>query len=193
MRNGKLLTFLIIIAILFTGGLYFIPSSFKPLVDTSLYFHSALLQANAAILSIIGVFFIFYLQNIKTKLSDIDSYLESLRSESNEVNEFLLMSEDTRLKHVNEVIKNKENKNDTDPMLIEWAEFKEKVNGFKQYIKAPTILLAFSIGFHASFLALSEIIICDFSIGFLFIPSLICFQIYILTIVVRTIIDIMTK
>lgn len=44
---------------------------------TSIYFYSALLQANAAILAIVGVFGIFKIQSIQTKIDSMKNWISS--------------------------------------------------------------------------------------------------------------------
>ncbi len=43
--------------------------------NTSLYFYSALLQANAAIIALVGLYTIFHLQNVNSTIEIIKSSL----------------------------------------------------------------------------------------------------------------------
>ena len=99
-----LLGIIIIVAITVSVFLGLPENFYSP--STSLYFFSALLQANAAIFSIYGVFVIFKLQSIK---SSIDSFITALMQDRGrsihtvEVIDFDGMNIDEKKNHVEEI------------------------------------------------------------------------------------------
>ena len=114
---------------------------------TALYFFSALLQANAAILAIVGVFFIFRIRTYQSSIDFLRNYLMNSPSliAKCSVIEFDNLTQEVRKTRIEE---NKE-KNYYNigviPHLESWDEKVDKIKKIKTVIKPPTILLAIGI------------------------------------------------
>lgn len=102
--------------------------------STSLYFFSALLQANAALFSIYGVFVIFKLQGLK---STIDAYMiaflqnKGMSINSEEVLDFEVMNIEDKRKHIEKISKDNTRKK----YLEAWLKKENKIEATKKGIK----------------------------------------------------------
>jgi len=159
--------------------------------NTGLYFFSALIQANAAIFSIIGVFYIFRLQSIQSAISDIFNALYNENINIREYAEqFKNKNSDDKKLFVNKL-------SVEDPIsnyYKNWLEYELEQNDIKDKIKNPLITTVILIVLQIIFLIISNGIhssgIWFESISYLLIGL---FQIYVLVIVVNSIISIIKR
>lgn len=111
---------------------------------TALYFFSALLQANAAIIAIVGVFFIFRIQTYQSSINSIKNYLftDKFKNLQKTIIDFYNFDIISQKEYFNKEI------GETSDL---YHPFKESINIFdkidriKYSIKKPTILLAIGI------------------------------------------------
>jgi hypothetical protein len=94
--------------------------------STSLYFFSAFLQANAAILSIVGLFIIFKIQSLQSLIDIIEFANSDLKEKQKK---YAKISYDKY----------------TMKKLSEWIEKENRIIDIKDMIKIPTILLSIGI------------------------------------------------
>lgn len=153
--------------------------------SSSLYFYSALLQANAAILSIVGVFIIFRIQSYQSSIDIIKTALINNRRMvgPNDVigfDNFNISEKEEYIKRLNNsVLKNH---------CSNWIEKEKKLKKVKSSIKLPTILLAIgiiinSIGLFTASYIHSNLMNYEFKI----LAAIILFQIITVYFVVKTI------
>ncbi|MCI0691130.1 hypothetical protein L0337_03880 [candidate division KSB1 bacterium] len=112
--------------------------------STGLYFYSALVQANAAILSIVGVFTIFKIQSIQSSIDLVKNILVAeggRRITIDNLVEFDQMS----LENKKSAIQNGKYSKAILPLFNNWATQIEKINKIKLSIKLPTRLLVVGI------------------------------------------------
>jgi hypothetical protein len=140
--------------------------------STGFYLYSSLLQANAAILSILGVFTIFRVQSIQAaieiiKNSLISSPFEGHYSATEEMDEFDNFSLKEKINavksgygsHADGTYKNISKPN-LNHRYKNWTDNEEKIDKIKKSIKWPSILLAGSIIVLSVFIVLSKWIHC---------------------------------
>ena len=107
--------------------------------SSSLYFYSALLQANAAILSIVGVFIVFRIQSYQSSIDIIKTAL---------INNRRMVEPDDVIMFDNLTISEKEGTIkglDNSVLKSNWLEKETKLKKVKSSVKLPTILLAIGI------------------------------------------------
>jgi len=159
--------------------------------NTGYYFFSSLLQANAAIFSIFGVFFIYRLQTLNSSISEIFNSLIMTAGSSigrEEAQKFKNLTLEDKEKNL---IKYKDSNHVWSHEFINWYNYEKKIEIIKPLIKKPTIILITLIIFQAAFVLLSSDI---HSIGLIleittFIINLFC-EAYILIILGQTIFQI---
>jgi hypothetical protein len=122
--------------------------------SSSLYFFSALLQANAAILSIFAIFVIFRIQSLT---SSIDTRKFVLGSDSHvsphDINSFEIMSVQSKKSEVD----HKMGRNASGVAHYQaWITYEEKIEKLRRTIIIPTSVLAASILFFAIALSLAH-------------------------------------
>lgn len=110
--------------------------------STGLYFYSALVQANAAILSIVGVFIIFRLQSLQ---SSIDRAVRALLSDTRTTPSPVIEFEKMNLEEKKTFVERGKIEPPIKPLFREWATNEEKISKIRSSIKLPTRLLAFGI------------------------------------------------
>ncbi|MDP2984079.1 MAG: hypothetical protein Q8O92_12210 [Candidatus Latescibacter sp.] len=156
--------------------------------SSSLYFFSALLQSNAAIISLVGIFVIFKIQSLQSKVEMIRNFLISNPNKyphPKYVIEFdNLILEDKSKKIDNNTYIEQEHK----LYFNKWVEILKKIEEIKNKIKKPTILIVssliafvFCLMFASSIHKLGvvfELVILSLSTGY---------EIYIVVVVFRTI------
>ena len=109
--------------------------------NTGLYFFSAILQANAAILSIVGVFIIFRIQSYQSPIDIIrNSFLIEFKKWTNP--DWILDFDNSSLEGKKEKFKNAKYDKDTMPRLSEWIKNEEKILKTKSSIILPSLLLS---------------------------------------------------
>lgn len=114
---------------------------------TALYFFSALLQANAAILAIAGVFFIFRIQTYQSSIDFLKNYLMNSGTLIGpySVIEFNNLTQEVRKKRIEENEEKKYYELGVIYHLENWIEKHDEILKVKSAIKPPTILLAIGI------------------------------------------------
>lgn len=115
--------------------------------NTGFYFYSSLLQAQAAIFSIVGVFIVFKLQTIKSAIENYKHMLLALKVYPSVITDFEFADEATRKEKYIRLGKGSEQ-----ITYLQWNESETKVKNIKDQIKTPIILL--SIGMIVSTLGL---------------------------------------
>ncbi len=126
--------------------------------STGLYFFSALVQANASILAIVGVFMIFKIQSIQSSIDMIKNKLSksigpiAVNKLEDLLNKYNMKEFDDKAKNILET-----------PTCNYWKEKHNTIKNIKESIKTPTILLIFGTGICALFLMLANFI---HSLGF---------------------------
>ena len=158
---------------------------------TGSYLFSALIQANAAIFSIIGVFYIFRLQSIQSAISNIFNALYneniSIRQKAEEFNHKNIDEKKTyaeRLSGDNPISKN----------YRDWLEYELEKNDLRDKIRNPLFTIVILIILQIIFLIISNGI---HSLGNWFetISYILIglYQIYVLVVVVHSIISIINR
>ncbi|OGU33642.1 MAG: hypothetical protein A2068_10190 [Ignavibacteria bacterium GWB2_35_6b] len=112
--------------------------------NSSFYFYSSILQANAAIFSIIGVFFIFRFQSLQSSIDTIKSSLisdQGRKSFPSEIVEF----DNLQLCEKREKINNGSVNKAIIKSLSLWTEREEYLASFKQLIKKPAYIITCGI------------------------------------------------
>lgn len=147
--------------------------------NTGLYFFSALLQANAAILSIVGVFYIFKVQSIQNTIHFIKSSLLTDRFRDIVPAHLVQLSklniDERRIK-----IAERGYSDATKSQLFDWTNLDEKVLAIKDSIKLPSLLLVlgiaiFAIGLLSAHLVHSAGLFIEFRFLYLcFLYELVC-------------------
>lgn len=130
--------------------------------DTSaLYFFSALLQANAAIIAIIGVFWIFKIQtyqagvdSIKNALSIERGITSNLDVDPSIISKFESLDLSEKTSYMNQEILNDSLRS----LLQSWVRNEESIDNLKSGIRIPVILLAVGIVFNAFGLVIANLI-----------------------------------
>jgi len=115
--------------------------------STLLYFFSALLQANAAILSIVGVFLVFRLQSLRSAIDTLRTIFLQKPGESiwpERLAEFDEMDISKKRKWIAERQQKKE-LTIMLPLFKSWITHLENIESLKTRARRPTILLALSI------------------------------------------------
>ncbi|MBK7379640.1 MAG: hypothetical protein IPJ03_11635 [Ignavibacteriales bacterium] len=159
--------------------------------NTGLYFFSSLIQANAAILSIIGVFYIFRLQSIQVAISNIFNALfyENITIREG-AEDFKNKSLDDKKTYVSRLTAHDHISNS----YRNWLEYEIEQNDIKERIKNPLITITVLIILQVIFLIISNGIhslgIWSEIITYLIVGL---FQIYVLVIVVKSIILIINR
>lgn len=117
--------------------------------NTGLYFYSALLQANAAILSIVGVFYIFRIQSNQNSIDILKNLLLSDKGRftwPESIIEFESLSikkrkiETEERKYPKQIL----------PQLTKWTNLEEQIITIKASIAFPTCLLSLGIIVYAA-------------------------------------------
>lgn len=159
--------------------------------NTGLYLYSALIQANAAIFSIIGVFFIFRLQSVQSAITNI---FNGLYNENIGVRQgaykFKNMSLEEKKIYIDSLSGDDHISND----YRTWFNYEEELEDNKSKIKTPLIVIAVLIILQIIFLVISDGIN---KLGFKYEISafiiIVSFQIYVLSIVVNSILSIINR
>lgn len=158
---------------------------------TGLYLFSALIQANAAIFSIIGVFYIFRLQSIQSSISNI---FNALYNENIGIRQH---AEEFNHKDIDGKRAYSEKLTGDDPIsknYRDWLEYELEKNDLRDKIRNPLFTIVILIIIQIVFLIISNGI---HSLGnwFEIISYLLIglFQIYVLIIVVNSIISIINR
>lgn len=158
---------------------------------TGLYFFSTLIQANAAIFSIVGVFYIFRLQSIQSAIANIFNALynedPNIRRMAQEFNIKIIEDKKSYVESIsgNDYISN---------YYKNWLNYELDLNDIKIKIKQPLVTIMVLIIFQILFLLITNGL---HTLGFLYemIAFIIVtlFQIYVLINVVSSIISITNK
>lgn len=116
--------------------------------NTGLYFYSALLQANAAILSIVGVFYIF---RIQSNQNSIDSLKSPLLADQGKFSwpKTIMDFESLSIKKRKIEIEERKHPEQILPQLTRWTNLEEQIITIKSSIAFPTCLLSLGIIFYA--------------------------------------------
>ena len=156
--------------------------------STSLYFFSAWLQANAAILALVGVFIVFKIQALGSAIDSVSGPLYSNLSRINItprlVDDFAKASLENKGKMLNkfDVL--------VEPTLQRWISLEKQLKDSKPLVRIPTILLAVGIGIDASLLIVASSIHNSGNILEALILITICiFHIFVMVRVVRLVFE----
>jgi len=112
--------------------------------NSSFYFFSSLLQANAAILSIVGVFFIFRIQSLQSAVDIVKSNLMSDRGHSSWPQEIMAW-DNLPIEEKESQLKNDKANKYIQPALNYWTTKERHVHNLKKGIIIPSILLGVGI------------------------------------------------
>ena len=120
--------------------------------NTGLYLYSALLQANAAILSLIGIYYIFKIQSLKLELEALKNYVfhnsGSTAAKSYYYN--FNMTDLTGKKNILEkIIETKQLDKDPYNKFPTWFKIEIDIAFITKSVKFPSLLLAISIMLYA--------------------------------------------
>lgn len=119
-----------------------IPNYFSE--NSSFYFYSSILQANAAIFSIVGVFYIFRIQSLQASIDIIKSGLMNDQGRSSWPQE-IIDWDNLSLKEKEGKINNGTANKHILKSLVTWTKKERAVDSFKQVIRFPSVLLAIGI------------------------------------------------
>jgi hypothetical protein len=108
--------------------------------NSSFYFFSSLLQANAAILSIVGVFFIFRIQSLQSAVDVIKSNLLSDRGHSSWPNE-IIEWDNFSIREKESKLKNDKANKSILTALQTWTTKERHIYNLKKEIILPSLLL----------------------------------------------------
>ena len=122
--------------------IYYLPNYFAE--NSSFYFYSSILQANAAIFSIVGVFYIFRIQSLQASIDIIKSGLMNDQGRSSWPQE-IIDWDNLSLKEKEEKINNGTANKYILKSLVTWTKKERDVDSFKKVISFPSILLAIGI------------------------------------------------
>ena len=153
--------------------------------NTGLYLFSSLIQSNAAIISIFGVFYIFRLQSLQSAISEIYESLcninTAIKDAAREFRHLSLGKKKTKIDSYRE----------DNEIVIEykkWYEYEKSFNTIKILIKKPTVIIITLISIQIVFLVFSNNIhmlgVVYELISFILIAV---FQIYVLVLLCKTI------
>lgn len=123
-------------------SIYHLPNFFSE--NSSFYLYSSLLQANAALFSIVGVFYIFRIQSLQSSIDIIKSGLMTDRGRSSwpqEIVDWDVLSLEQKEEKINSGVANKYILS----YLVIWTEKERNLHTFKQTIRFPSLLLATGI------------------------------------------------
>jgi hypothetical protein len=154
--------------------------------STGFYLYSSLLQANAAILSILGVFTIFRIQSIQSAIDTIKNSLvisnPNHYPSTEEMDEFDVYTTQEKMAKAKEGYGSHQGgsyhdstKKNINHRYVNWASKEDKIDKIKNSLLFPSILLAISIIAFAIFIILSKWIHCQgetvelFTFGFIVI------------------------
>jgi len=112
--------------------------------NSSFYFLSSLLQANASILSITAVFFIFRIQSLQSAIDIIKNSLMSDRGQSSHPEEIISFSNLTLIEKKSYLKSIEANKNILST-LQDWTNKEDSIDIIKREIKIPSILIGLGI------------------------------------------------
>jgi len=156
--------------------------------NTGFYFYSTLIQSNAAIISIFGLFYIFKLQSIR---STIEEHYNSMIGVNTILNEEARIFRFSTMKEKREIIDNYPRKNDVLQKYIKYYSLEELIIAIKQKMKFPTIALIVLMSFEIVFLLIcSSIHKLGTFYEFLVFSVVLIFQVYILIVLGKAIIDV---
>jgi hypothetical protein len=134
---------LIILSYLFLWKIiYFFPNFFSE--NSTFYFYSTILQANAAIFSIVGVFYIFKIQSLQSSLDIIKTGLMNDQGRNSWPQEIMQWDRLNLAEKERKITDGTANKHIL-ASLIFWTETERKIENFKKVIVFPSVLLAFGI------------------------------------------------
>jgi len=121
--------------------------------STGLYFYSSLLQADAAMISIVGLFLIYWIQSLENKISSVMNSLTSQKIDRiDNINNFF----SSDIKGQQEFFNSISGQTAPLPYYQKAISFKKKIVEIKASIKTPTILLTAGIGITALLLLSSN-------------------------------------
>jgi hypothetical protein len=126
--------------------IYYIPNFFSE--NSAFYFYSSILQANAAIFSIVGVFYIFKIQSLNSSIDIIKSALisdQGRNSWPSEIIDWSLLTLGEKEKNIKDGTANKY----IIKSLTTWASLERQIESFKKVIILPSLLLSFGILFES--------------------------------------------
>ena len=153
-KNYWLFIFLSTLFVALLASILFkIGTSFNFTENTGYYFYSSLLQANAAIISIFGVFFIYKVQSLQSSISEIFNSICSINSIAMDyARKFKLMNLDQK----KDKMKDYNNENTGSKFYRQWYENEVSLVKIKEKIVKPSILLTTAIILQSIFLLLSN-------------------------------------
>ena len=176
------LTMLLLIVL--TYILFKVRFGFNFTENTGYYFYSSLLQANAAIISIFGVFFIYKVQSLQSSISEIFNSICSINSMAMD---YALKFKVMDLDQKKNKLKDYNNENTGSKFYRQWYE--TEVNLVK--IIKPSILLTTAIILQSIFLLLSnDIHLQGSSYEFISFLLTILYESYVLILLSKTIYEI---
>lgn len=156
--------------------------------NTGFYFYSTLIQSNAAIISIFGLFYIFKLQSIR---STIEEHYNSMIGVNIIVNEEVRKYRFSTMKEKKEIIDNYPKNDDVLQKYIKYYSLEESIVDIKQKMKFPTIAIIILISFETLFLLIcSSIHNLGSFYEFIVFSVVLIFQVYILIVLGKAIIDV---
>ncbi|MCJ7791694.1 MAG: hypothetical protein MUP49_04740 [Dehalococcoidia bacterium] len=197
MKHGKILIissiFLIVIIslVVVVFFCFILPNSNFFSENSSFYFFSSLLQANAAILSIVGVFFIFRIQSLQSAVDIIKASLMSDRGHSCQPAE-IIKWDNYSIEEKESQLKKGTTSSSIRLSLQDWTSKERHIINLKKGIKLPSILLGVGIVLESMSL-FSANYLHKYTPGFEYYISYInlVLELFIVFVVIKSIIDIL--
>ena len=186
LKKGRIMVlFVIISVILFLIFLAKVLPQSPFSENTGLYFYSAFIQANAAIFSIVGVFFVFRFQSIKSSISENRNLFNNA---GEEVKKFAQSFEELSNEGKEIEVKRMQGNYALTNAYRKWLQLEKELTSVKSKIIKPLIFIVILLMIESLFLLLSNGIhklgFADESLLFGFI---LIFQSYVLSTVIYSI------
>ena len=163
--------------------------------NTGLYLYSALLQANAAILSLIGIYFIFKIQSLKSEIEAIKNYVFHNSGSSAAKTyyfDFDLVSILDKKQIIDKLIETKQIEKDPYHKFSLWLSKETDIVLIIMSVKFPSLILAISIMIDAIFLVFAyQIHLQKYPYEILSFASILLLQLFTLIIIIRGIFKVM--
>jgi len=156
--------------------------------NTGFYFYSTLIQSNAAIISLFGLFYIYKLQSIRSSIEELyASMLTSNLIDNGDAIKFRF----SPLEKKKEIIGSYKKDNELLKKFTRYYIYENSITHIKSKMKLPTIAIIILISFEIVFLLLcTSIHKLGSAIELATFVVVLVFQIYILFLLGKTIIDV---
>jgi hypothetical protein len=165
--------------------------------NTGLYLYSALLQANAAILALIGVYIIFKIQSLKSEIEIVKNYIvhntNGATAPKKYYFKFDLGNLNDKKKLWDEIKRQNLDKKDPYSKFGQWYHIESNIEFISGSVKFPSIVLAISILLNAILIIFAYSIHNQHPLREFYVFGIsIIFQAYILYLVVKVIFNSMS-